>query len=204
MENIRWLFFDIGSTLLDEQAAYACRFREIAAAAKVPYEYVYEKALYFWKQNQKGDHEAARYFGVKLPPWRSEAERLYADASSTLQALHSRYSIGIIANQKPGAKERLRQHGLLEHIDLVVSSAEVGVVKPQPGIFKIALERSCCAPRQAVMIGDRIDNDIVPAKALGMHTVWIKQGFGQYWHIGQDSEQPDETVSSLTELLQIL
>lgn len=35
-----------------------------------------------------------------------------------------------------------------------------------------------CKPENAVMIGDRIDNDIVPAKQLGMKTIWIKQGFG--------------------------
>ena len=35
---------------------------------------------------------------------------------------------------------------------------------------------------EAIMIGDRIDNDIVPANLLGIHTIWVKQGFGKYWN----------------------
>ena len=58
---------------------------------------------------------------------------------------------------------------------IVIASAEEGVSKPDRRIFEIALERSGCKPENAVMIGDRIDNDIVPAKQLGMKTIWIKQ-----------------------------
>ena len=50
------------------------------------------------------------------------------------------------------------------------------------------------------MIGDRIDNDIVPAKELGMKTIWIKQGFGKYWNIKSENEIPDEEINSLSEL----
>ena len=54
------------------------------------------------------------------------------------------------------------------------------------------------------MIGDRIDNDIIPAKKLGFHTIWIKQGFGQYWNITKEDETPNYTVQNLTELCDIL
>ena len=54
------------------------------------------------------------------------------------------------------------------------------------------------------MIGDRIDNDILPAKRKGMRTVWIRQGYGQYWTITHEAEKPDHTVSSLTELCSLL
>lgn len=47
----------------------------------------------------------------------------------------------------------------------------------------IALSRANCKAENAVMIGDRIDNDIVPANIMGFKTIWIKQGFGKYWHI---------------------
>lgn len=92
----------------------------------------------------------------------------------------------------------------MKYIDLVIASAEEGVAKPDPKIFEIALERSGCKAENAVMIGDRIDNDIIPAKKLGMKTVWIKQGFPQYWNIENDNEKPDFSVSSLTELCNIL
>lgn len=86
----------------------------------------------------------------------------------------------------------------------MVASAEEGIAKPDKRIFEIALERSSCSPARAVMIGDRLDNDIVPAKLLGMHTIWIKQGFGQYWTVTGEAERPDLTVSCLSELCNIL
>ena len=118
--------------------------------------------------------------------------------------LSSRYKIGIIANQSLGTKDRLEQHGILQYIDLVIASAEEGVAKPDKKIFEIALERGNCKPNNAVMIGDRIDNDIIPAKLLGMHTIWIKQGFGQYWNITQEVEKADCVVHSLMDICNIL
>ena len=92
----------------------------------------------------------------------------------------------------------------MQYVDLVIASAEEGVAKPDRKIFEIALERSNCKPENAVMVGDRIDNDIIPAKLLGMHTIWIKQGFGQYWNITEEAEKADVTVNSLMELCNIL
>ena len=54
------------------------------------------------------------------------------------------------------------------------------------------------------MIGDRVDNDIVPAKALGMGTVWIKQGFGKYWVIKDECEKADYVVDSLMEICSLM
>ena len=93
--------------------------------------------------------------------------------------------------------------GIRRYFDVIVSSAEEGVAKPDPRIFNIALTRAGCTPEQAVMIGDRIDNDIVPAKQMGMKTVWIRQGVGRYWNIQGDSETPGYEVNSLSELLSI-
>ncbi|WP_242846550.1 HAD family hydrolase [Butyrivibrio sp. LB2008] len=87
-----------------------------------------------------------------------------------------------------------------KYIDLIIASAEEGVEKPDKRIFNIALSKASCIPENAVMIGDRIDNDIVPAKELGMKTIWIKQGFGKYWNITGENEIPDEEINSLSEL----
>lgn len=204
LEEIKWLFFDVGSTIVDEHIAYERRIREIAELANTTYSGVYETAVNFYKQNKKGDLEAARSLGIELTKWHKEDEFLYDDASRCLEILSSRYKIGIIANQSLGTKERLEKYGVLQYIDLVIASAEEGVAKPNKRIFEIALERSSCKSYQAVMIGDRIDNDIVPANLLGMHTIWIKQGFGQYWNITREIEKADYTVSNLTEICNIL
>ena len=201
MDGIKWLFFDVGSTLVDESLAYEQRFRDIARLANVPFEQVWHDAMCFYRQNRKGDLEVARSLGVKVPSWHSECERPYPDAAECLAALHAKYRIGIIANQPVGTECRLARYGLLPYVDLVIASAEEGVSKPDPAIFELALQKSGCSPGQSMMIGDRIDNDIIPAKRLGMHTIWIRQGFGSYWNITDETENPDQTVSSLTGLL---
>lgn len=91
----------------------------------------------------------------------------------------------------------------MKYIQLVVASAEEGVAKPDKRIFDIALKRAVCSPSEAVMIGDRVDNDIIPTKEMGMMTIWVRQGFGKYWTISDESEKADFAVDSLSELLDI-
>ena len=52
MEDIKWLFFDVGSTLVDEHLAYEHRFRDIAEAAGTSFEWVYQSAMSFYRQNK--------------------------------------------------------------------------------------------------------------------------------------------------------
>jgi FMN phosphatase YigB (HAD superfamily) len=54
------------------------------------------------------------------------------------------------------------------------------------------------------MIGDRLDNDIIPAKQLGMHTIWVKQGFGGMADIKNTENIADHTVKSIGEILSYL
>ena len=204
LENIEWLFFDVGSTILDESLAYEHRMRDIAVSANTTYDFVRETAIDFYRQNKKGDLETARLLGVALTKWHTEDERLYAGADECLARLNQRFKLGIIANQSLGTKDRLEQHGILRYFDLVIASAEEGFAKPDKRIFEIALERCGCVPANAVMIGDRIDNDIIPAKYLGMKTVWIKQGFGRFWDVTKETERADLEVNNLTELCHML
>ncbi len=133
-----------------------------------------------------------KHLGLVVPEWKSEDEVLYLDTKLVLQKLSwktgGKYEIGIIANQNPGSKERLESFGILEYIDLVVASAEEGCAKPDSKIFEIALSRVGVRAADAVMIGDRIDNDIIPANEIGMKTVWVKQGYGTYWSFSSDPE----------------
>lgn len=133
-------------------------------------------------------------------PWHKEDERFYADTIECLKKLHRHYKLGIIANQSLGSKERLEKYGILGYIDVVVASAEEGVAKPDKRIFEIALERAKCKPEEAAMVGDRLDNDIMPANAIGMYTIWIKQGNWKDACPREKLEQPDMTVESLTAL----
>lgn len=202
--NVDWLFFDIGSTLIDESEAYRHRFQDMAELAGCPYEEIHQGAIAFYKRNQKGDLEMAKKYGLEKPKWHREDERLYEGVPALLEKLSKNYKIGIIANQSLGTEARLREKNILQYIDLVVASAEEGVAKPDLAIFEIALQRSRCQAEHAVMIGDRIDNDIVPAKKMGMHTMWIRQGFGKYWEIQREEEMPEEQVECILDIRDLL
>lgn len=85
----------------------------------------------------------------------------------------------------------------------MAASAELGISKPDKKIFLKALEISHCSPENAAMIGDRLDNDIYPAMALGMKTVWIKQGISAYQQLDNNGSAPDHIIKSLIELTEI-
>lgn len=207
-----WLFFDIGSTLVDETRVYESRFEYTAEKSGLSYKEVCASVLELFKQNKKGDKELMKRLGIPIPEWKSEDEVLYPDTKSVLQKLSwktgGKYKIGIIANQNPGSKERLESFGILEYIDLVVASAEEGCAKPDRKIFEIALSRAGIQASDSVMIGDRIDNDIIPVNEIGMKTVWVKQGYGKYWSFSSDPEsrkveKADFEVDDLSGLLKI-
>lgn len=203
-DNISCLFFDVGSTLVDESEAYIHRIRDAIENTDITFEQFREKQIYFAKQNLKGDLEAIKFFGLQKTRWHSEDEVLYPDAETVLKKLADKgFKIGIVANQEAGTAQRLEKWGLLRYIDVVVASAEEGVAKPDKEIFLRALKRTGCQPQNAVMIGDRLDNDIFPAKKLGMKTVWVRQGYAVYQTVQNDDCQADFTVNSLTELLNI-
>lgn len=203
-EGVRWLFFDVGSTLIDEERVYRHRMRDIAAASGLTAERVCEMEMAFYRQNRRGDPEVVKRLGIPKPAWYFEEEALYPDTAAALERLHSRYGIGVIANQRPGTAQRLERMGIRRHIDLVVASAEEGVAKPDRRIFELALRRAGCRPEEAAMVGDRLDNDIRPAKALGMRTVWMKQGFSALWTVTEEAETPDLQVGSIGELEKLL
>ena len=204
MTNYKWLFFDIGSTLINEEKAYQDRIEQAIAETNITYDTFYQRMLVLFQEGLKGDLIALQEYSLERPKWKSELEILYPDAKIVLETLHNRYKIGVIANQLPNLEKRLENFGIKQWIDLIISSADCGFSKPSSKIFQLALQQASCSASSATMIGDRLDNDIAPAKALGMKTIWIKQGFSAYSPIQSPSEEPDFTVNSLSDLLKIL
>lgn len=147
------------------------------------------------------NHKKFRFKTVA--PYRHELEVLYEDASNVLKTLSGKYELGIIANQTDGLCERLDSFGILQYFTHVITSWEIQIMKPNRRIFEFALKTAESLPHEAVMIGDRIDNDIEPAKAVGMKTVWIKQGFGRLQIPLSEKDTPDYSIDNLSELLHI-
>ena len=203
MNKPEWIFFDIGSTLVDESAVYENRIEEITQSNHIDKNEFIEKVKQRAQTSPKPIVSAAADYGAKVPAWRHDLEILYPDTKEVLQELGQKYKLGIIANQDYGTEKRLIDFGIRQYIDLIIASAEEGVEKPDLRIFQLALDRADCKPEEAVMVGDRLDNDIIPANKIGMTTVWIKQGFGGLSEAKSKEEQPDYTVDNLNELLSI-
>ncbi|MBQ5769599.1 MAG: HAD family hydrolase [Clostridia bacterium] len=197
---MKWIFFDVGSTLVDETEAYNHRARDMIAGTNITFKEFDDMRIVFAHQGLDGNSEAIRHFGLTKTPWHSEDEVPYPDACDTLTELKARgYRLGIIANQNPGLEKRLEDWGLQQYFDVIVSSAEIGYAKPEREIFEKAFEMAGCTAEESVMVGDRLDNDMLPAKEIGMKTVWMKSGLAKY----QTSEIADFQIQSLGELKEI-
>ena len=209
MKNIKWLFFDIGGTLADETESLRRRARRTAEmqtalghpCTQEELENAMKRSASMGKSYFSGACELLGLSG--MVPYDAIGEKLYSDAPFVLEMLAKKYRLGIIANQPMGTENRLSDYGIRDYFSVILSSEEEGISKPNPEFFRRALLRADCLPEEACMIGDRPDNDIKPAKALGMHTVRIRQGLGGLMPVTQDEARADDTVDSLTDLLEI-
>jgi putative hydrolase of the HAD superfamily len=116
----------------------------------------------------RGVYDAIRHprpFGVLLN-----------DITAVVADLKRDFKLGVIANQHPPVVQGLHDYGIGAFFDVIAIDEIVGFSKPDPAIFQWALNQAGCAASEALMVGDRPDNDIAPAKALGMVTVRFRRG----------------------------
>ena len=129
-----------------------------------------------------------------------EARDLYADARPSLAMLKQQgLFIGIAGNQPPTAKAALESFGLDAH--LITTSAELGVTKPSADFFRQILDLGGFQPDEAAYVGDRVDNDVIPAQAAGMTAVFIERGpFGRVHARRGDAARADICVNALSDI----
>ncbi|MGP3637886.1 HAD family hydrolase [Streptomyces sp. 24-1644] len=130
---------------------------------------------------------------------------LYPDvrpALAELRALGLR--VVIAGNRTARAGELLRALDL--PADLVVTSEEWGVAKPDPDFFTHVLHAAEADPRATLYVGDHPANDLFPAKSMGLRTAHIRRGpYGHWWAEHPDvTETADWHLTSLTELPSLL
>jgi HAD superfamily hydrolase (TIGR01509 family) len=136
--------------------------------------------------------------------WRYPPEALYRDVQPCLERLAQRYRLGVLANQPEATRAALERDGIARFIDLWVVSDEVGLEKPDPRIFAYALAKAGCEPGEAAYVGDRLDNDVRPAKQAGFRTVWLLRGEAPPEPTPEQLAEPDAVIRSLKELPEAL
>ena len=94
-----------------------------------------------------------------------------------LSALHSQgLQLGVVSNACGNVSHLCDDFGFSPFLTTVVDSWRVGVAKPDPRIYRLALERIAQPAHAVLMVGDSFDRDVLPAKAIGMKTAWLHGG----------------------------
>jgi len=122
---------------------------------------------------------------------------------------------GLISNfdHPPHVHQVLDDHGLRQWFAVIVVSGEVGVQKPHPQIFRVALEQTGLTPADVVYVGDTVD-DVQGARAAGMHPILIRRAHQRLQAVDSQVHNADtntaapgrvpeavETIARLSELL---
>jgi YjjG family noncanonical pyrimidine nucleotidase len=102
------------------------------------------------------------------------ARRPLDGAADLLTILRRRVRIVIVTNNLlEEQQDKLAWCGLAPMVDVLIASEDVGVSKPDPGIFAIALDRAGVTASDAVMVGDSWANDVAGAQAAGIDAIWF-------------------------------
>jgi HAD superfamily hydrolase (TIGR01662 family) len=172
---VRAVFFDVGETLVDERRYW----REVSRLAGVS-EHVLWAALGVAIERGE-DHTALfRHLGIERPAAIDatvvyDRADLYPDALPCLEAMRAAgYRVGAAGNQSQALEAWLRAEGL--PLDVIGSSAGWGVRKPAPAFFERLVAEAGFAAHEVAYVGDRLDNDVVPAAAAGLAAVWLRRG----------------------------
>lgn len=123
------------------------------------------------------------------------SRQLFPDTVPVLKALRGAYRVAIVSNGAYQA-EMSRLLGIGHYFDEIIGSLHVGVHKPRPEIFHLALSALDIEPHEAVMVGDTWEHDIVGAQAVGIRALHIVRD-------GGPSPGPD-AITDLWGLLQFL
>ena len=201
----RWVVLDVGETIIDETRVWSI-WADMLGIPRLTFMAGFGAVL-----ARGGEHrDVFELFNV--PDWRDawpeheaiyggfQADDLYPDAIPSMDALRARgYRVAVIGNQPASRDAELRRIGV--DAEVIAMSAEMGAAKPSPLFFEQALELlGSPSPAAVAYVGDRVDNDVLPAVVAGMRAVWIRRGPWGFIERLPEGVSPALIVISLTEL----
>ena len=211
---IEAVVFDVGETLVDETREYGTWadwlgvprhtftsvFGAVIATGKD-----YRETFQVFRPGFDLTREREARAEAGQPEWFGEDD-LYTDVRPALSALQGmNIWVGIVGNQTVRAGGLLR--GLKLPTDFVATSDDWGVSKPDVAFFEKVIEVAPTDdPQRIVYVGDRIDNDIAPAKQAGMRTVYIQRGPWGWIHRDKPevAELSDWRVDGLMDVVEVV
>ncbi len=122
--------------------------------------------------------------------------KLFPEVKEVLAALRGRFRLGIVSNGPSDLQRyKLKLFDLEREFNPIVISGEFGVPKPDPAIFRHALELAKVSPSEALYVGDSPTYDIAGAKGVGMQMVWVNRN-----SVENLDMKPDRVVRDLRAL----
>jgi HAD superfamily hydrolase (TIGR01549 family) len=199
--RVQAVVFDLGETLVDEARSWAAwadwlgvRPFDLFAAlgATIERRQDHRRAFELVRPGVDLERERAARAAAGRP-WGFDASDLYPDALPCLQQLRAAgLRLGVVGNH-PAATESMLPE-LYGALDVVGSSEGWGVEKPSPAFFERVVAEVGLEPAAIAYVGDRLDNDVLPAMALGMVGVFLQRG---PWGLVQQS-WPEAAQAALT------
>ena len=126
------------------------------------------------------------------------AWRSFPDAEPCLGALRRVAQIAVLSNGNQGQQEeKVSRTGLGRYIDVVLTSDQLGVAKPDPRAFELACGRLGVPIRAAVYVGDQLEADALGATAAGLRGIWLNR-------TGKTVPSGVEAIDNLTDLPSLL
>ena len=133
-----------------------------------------------------------------------KAPEISNDVFEVLKYLSINYKLGVVANQTLDALKLLKNTGINKYFRNFEVSESIGFAKPDERIFLYVMNMLEVSNEECIMIGDRIDNDIIPANNLNIYSIRIKTGRFTYQVPRDISEKPKYEIHNLLELQNIL
>ncbi len=199
----RWVCLDVGETLIDETRVWGT-WADLLRLPRLTFMAALGAVIAHGEPHQRVFDLVGRSDWHSLRPAFDDAyggftpADLYPDALPTIDRLRSAgYRLAIVANQPLRRSGELQALGI--NADVVAMSDELGVHKPSPLFFGRVLELTGATDPAAVAhVGDRLDNDVLPALAAGMRSIWLRRG---PWGFCAPGAPPPEAfvVNSLAE-----
>ena len=218
--SIDWVFLDVGGPLFSDDSYFRGLYEAIAAASPSTTRAAYDAKLTSLRAAQSESFTEAlldefvpdllRHAAVRVEADRTWAERghhvdeLFPEVPGVLRTLAERYRLACITNHFSWIRERAVEAGFGDLVAVWAISAEIGADKPSPAIFEHAVRAAGTTPDRVAMVGDRLDRDIAPAKALGMRTVWVLRNEAPDDPTPDQLAVPDAVARTLDELPAIL
>ena len=124
----------------------------------------------------------------------------YPAIDRVIESLSKKFVLALAANASSSIREDLERIGVLKFFKHQKVSQDIGFSKPDLRFFHYLLNLLGISADEAIMIGDRLDNDIIPARMIGMKAVWIRQGIYSVLEPRVPKEIPEATVTQVADI----